>query len=85
MPETATTPAMENKRKVLLSKCQFLPNAYPCSCCTTDIIIRCLPEDSAQSVLSALTLVILWREDEDNVELERVSPTTWNCNYMIEL
>ena len=76
---------MENRGKVLLRKCQCLPNAYTCSCCTTDIIIRCLPEDSAQSVLGALTLAIIREEDEDKVELERVSPTTWNCNYMIEL
>ena len=49
------------------------------------ITIHCLPEDSAQSVLGALTLAVSCGEDEDNVKLERVSPTTWNCNYMIKL
>ena len=76
---------MENRGKVLNRTNPILSKSYICSRRTTDITIRCLPEDSARSVLDALMLAILHGEDEDNVKLERVSPTTWDGNYMIEL
>ena len=81
------TPVMENTKKVLKGTSPILSiDAYTeSSRCNTDITIRCLPEDSTHSVLGALTLAILRQEDEDNVKLERVSPTIWKCNDKIQL
>ena len=76
---------MENRGKVLNRTSLILSKSYICSRHTTDITIRCLLEDSAWLVLDALMLAILHGEDEDNFKLERVSPMTWDGNYMIEL
>lgn len=86
VPQTAATPVMENKKRALKGTSSILSiDAYTCSRCNTDITIRCLPEDSAHPVLGALRLAMFHRDDDDNVELERVSPTTWMCKRKINL